>query len=269
MSLAEAAAAGPPKVRSAVRILTIDIERMKGTASVEFWDLGDYKNRRLHADTVTSWPRTICAAWKWHGTPRVHFAAEWLDGGAEAMLQATWAAYDEADIVVGHNLRGFDTKKLRGAWLEIGLPEPTPFKTIDTLTVAREFGYESNTLDALCRRLGIPAKTDRYDVEVARAACAGNRAAQRKITRYNKGDIIATEGLYDFFRGHMPGHPHIAPASADPTCNQCGSTDLSLNEAKPHRAQSLAYPLYRCGNCGGNVVLNRHDRRIANTRGVR
>jgi hypothetical protein len=261
--------ATPPRAKGTARILTIDIERMKGTATVEFWDLGDYKNRRLHADTVTSWPRTICAAWKWYDSPRLHFAAEWLDGGPEAMLRAVWDAYDEADIVVGHNLRGFDTKKLRGAWLELGLPEPRPFKTIDTLTIAREFGFESNTLDALCRRLGIPAKTDRYDVEVARAACAGNKAAQRKITRYNKGDIIATEGLYDYLRGHMPTHPHIAPMSDKPTCNQCGSTDLTLDAVKPYRAQSLAYPLLRCNTCGANVAHNRHDRRIANTRGVR
>jgi hypothetical protein len=280
MSLAERLAAETVKVRSDARILTIDIERLPGRARMQhrgltiegdFWDLGGWKyviGRRIHADDVIEWPRTICAAWKWHGVKTVQFAAEWLDGGNEAMVRATWEAYDQADIVVGHNLAGFDTKKLRGAWLEHGLPEPTPFKTIDTLKVGREFGFESNTLDALCQRLGIPAKTDRYNVEVARAACAGNVTAQRRITRYNKGDIVATEGLYDYFRGHMPSHPHIAPAGVDPTCNQCGSTELTLS-AKPHRAQALAYPLYRCDNCGANVRLNRHDRRIASTYGVR
>jgi hypothetical protein len=267
VGFSDAAKAGPPKMRGTARILTIDIERMKGTAEVEFWDLGDFKNRRIHADDVTAWPRTICAAWKWHGSAKVSFAAEWLEGGAEGLARATWEAYDQADIVVGHNLRRFDTRKLRGGWLELGLPEPSPWKTVDTLTVAREFGYESNTLDALCRRLGIPAKTDRYDVETARAACAGDRAAQRKITAYNKGDVVATEGLYDFFRGHMPSHPHVG-TSSEPRCNQCGSAALVL-QPEPYRAQSLAYPLYRCGNCGGSVVLNRHDRRIATTRGVR
>ena len=279
MSLADRVAAEVVRLRSDARILTIDIERLPGRARMEhrgltiegdFWDLSGWKyiiGRRIHPDDVIEWPRTICAAWKWHGTPRVHFAAEWLPGDT-SWLHAAWDAYDEADIVVGHNLAGFDTKKLRGAWLELGLPEPRPFKTIDTLKVAREFGFESNTLDALCKRLGIPAKTDKYSVEVARAACAGTLAAQRKITRYNKGDIVATEGLYDYFRGHMPSHPHIAPASDELACNQCGSTDLKLS-AKPHRAQALAYPLYRCGDCGANVVANRHDRRIANTRGVR
>ncbi len=52
--------------RTHAKILTVDIERMKGAAEVEFWDLGDFKNRRIHADTVTQWPRTICAAWRWY-----------------------------------------------------------------------------------------------------------------------------------------------------------------------------------------------------------
>jgi hypothetical protein len=39
------------KVKGA-NVLVLDIERMKGTAHVEFWDMGDFKNRRLHADTV-------------------------------------------------------------------------------------------------------------------------------------------------------------------------------------------------------------------------
>jgi len=179
MSLADRVAAEVVRLRSDARILTIDIERLPGRARMEhrgltiegdFWDLSGWKyiiGRRIHPDDVIEWPRTICAAWKWHGTPRVHFAAEWLPGDT-SWLHAAWDAYDEADIVVGHNLAGFDTKKLRGAWLELGLPEPRPFKTIDTLKVAREFGFESNTLDALCKRLGIPAKTDKYSVEIAR-----------------------------------------------------------------------------------------------------
>ena len=62
-----------------VRILTFDIERIPGVAKVqhrgltiegEFWDLGGWKHtigRRIHADDVLEWPRTICAAGRWYG----------------------------------------------------------------------------------------------------------------------------------------------------------------------------------------------------------
>lgn len=249
-------------------ILTLDIERMKGVAEVEFWDLSDYKNRRIHADAVVEWPRTICAAWQWYGERRVEFAAEW-DDGRESMLRRTWDAYDRAQIVVGHNLAAFDTKKLKTDWRDLGLPAPRPYKTVDTLTVARrEFGDESKTLDALCRRMGIVSKTDRYDVEVARAACAGNKAAQRKIKAYNVGDIHATTALYDALRGWIPSHPHNADGTPDdrPVCNQCWGGNLERSGI--NLAQQISYVLWRCLDCGANVQGTRHAR-AAITRGAR
>ena len=158
---------------SGAKILVLDIERMKGSASIEFWDLSDFKNRRIPADAVTEWPRSICAAWGWVGKDKIHFASEW-DDGRRGMLIKTWEAFDRAEYVVGHNLQNFDAKKLNSEWRDIGLTPPSPYRVIDTLRVARSaFGDESKTLDSLTKRCGLESKTDRYDVEVARAALAG------------------------------------------------------------------------------------------------
>ena len=66
------------------RVVTLDIERIPGRARVkhrgltiegEFWDLNGWKHtigRRIHADDVLEWPRTICAAWRWYGEDEVH-----------------------------------------------------------------------------------------------------------------------------------------------------------------------------------------------------
>ena len=263
-------ALNPPK------ILTIDIERVPGRAKVkhrgltiegDFWDLSGWKHtigRRIHPDDVTEWPRTICAAWRWYGNKRVEFTAEW-DADNEAMLQRTWELYHQADIVVGHNLAGFDTKKLSGEWNLLGLGKPSPWKTVDTLKVARsQFGYESNTLDALCKRLGIVAKTDRYNVEMARAACAGDTAAQRRICRYNKGDIVATEGFYDYVRGWIPNHPHIGLWSGEErSCSNCGSTDLQAEGWT--RTAVTSYAQLHCKNCQAWLRQN-HRKAIVTTR---
>jgi hypothetical protein len=249
MSL-EAKFAAPRIVATiAPKILTLDIERVKGTAAVAFWDLGEYKNRRIHADDVTSWPRTICLAWRWYGAKRVEFAAEWLDGGYEGMLRQAWELYNEADIVVGHNLQGFDTKKLSGEWKTIGLPKPSPWKTIDTLKVARsQFGFESNTLDAILTRLNIQGKTDKYNHDVAMLACSGDKAAQTKLRRYNQGDIVASEALYDAVRGWIPNHPHIGLWSGDGDC--CGSCGGELKANDWCYTAVTAYAQYCCTNCG-------------------
>lgn len=257
MTLAERAAIAP-----GARILITDVERMKGTASIEFWDLSDFKNRRIHPADVTSWPRTICAAWRWYGEKRTHFAAEWEPAGPEGLFRAMWDAYDQADIVVGHNLASFDTKKLKNAWLEMGLKQPSPWRTVDTLKVARrEFGMESNTLDALCTRLGITAKIDRYDVEIARQACAGHKPSQQRLKRYNCGDIDATQALYDALRGWDPTHPHLGLYTGqERSCYACGSTDLVAMTHDTKTART-GYAAFRCTNCQA-ISRNNHRRSI-------
>jgi hypothetical protein len=261
-------------------VLTLDIERLPGRARVQhrgltiegdFWDLNSWKHTigyRIHPDNVLEWPRTICAAWNWYGEEKVHFAAEWTPGGRERLLKKTWEAFDKAHIVVGHNMAGFDAKKLRLDWAEAGYAPPSPVKYYDTLKVVRrEFGAESNTLDSLCKRFGIVAKTDRYNVQVAKDACAGSREDQKRIQAYNIGDIPASVGIYDFCRTWDPSHPHsnLPPVDDRPTCPNCWGDQLEPNGYT--LANLILYRLYRC-SCGANVKGSRHAR-AAVTRGAR
>jgi hypothetical protein len=234
-----------------LKILVYDIERMKGSASVEFWSLSDFKNRRIHADDVTAWPRTICVAWRFLGDTETHFASEWGDG-QKRMHKRIWDAFNKADLTVGHNAKAFDERHLNTGWRDLGMTPPSPTKAIDTLTVARSrFGDESKTLDALCQRLGLTGKTDRYQVEVARAACAGDKAAQAQIQAYNEGDIDATEALYVSLLPWIKSHPHTAPmAGLDrQTCPRCASSNVRRDGNWTVAVHT--YRKYRCRDCGG------------------
>lgn len=280
MSLAAAVAAGR---LHAVKpnVMTLDIERLPGKARVQhrgltiegdFWDLSGWKHvigYRIPPDSVLEWPRTICVAWRWYGSQRAEFASEW-DDGRDEMLHRVWATYDKAELLYGHNVDRFDTKNLNAEWLTLGLKAPSPVKILDTLKEARKaFGFESNTLASLTQRLGIATKTDKYDVVTARAACAGNKAAQRKLKAYNIGDVAASEEFVDRLRGWIPSHPHsLAGIAADdrPTCNQCWGDNLKYSGVK--LAQQITYSLYRCLDCGANVQGTRHSR-AAITRGAR
>lgn len=271
------------RLQNAHDVLYIDIERVPGIAVVQhrglriegdFWDLNSWKHtigRRIHADDVVEWPRTITAAWNWYDEDRVQFAAEWDKGGRESLLEKTWAAYDRAQLVIGHNLAGFDSKKLKFDWAQAGYAPPSPWKTVDTFAVARrEFGAESNTMDSLCKRFGIIAKSDRYSVEMARSAVAGNRLARKQIRGYNCGDIAAGRGLYDFMRIWDPSHPHsVIPANDDrKSCPNCWTSDPDAFEPNGYKlANLILYRLYRC-QCGANVQGSRHAR-AAVTRGAR
>lgn len=234
-----------------LKTLVIDVERLQGKAEVPFWGLGDYKHRRIHHEYVTEWPRTICAAWRWVGEKKIHFAAEW-DDGPQVFAQTIRGAMHEADIITGHYVNGADRKWLNSLFRDHGIDWPSPYKVIDTCTIARrDLGDESMTLDALCKRFGIPSKSGRYDAEVARAACEGDVKAQRQIKLYNCGDVEASTGLYFVTLPLAHGHPHVAPVKGMSTlvCPRCSSEDV-------HRAGSWSpgvyvYERYRCDACPG------------------
>jgi hypothetical protein len=234
-----------------LKILVYDIERMKGSAAVEFWSLSDFKNRRIHADDVTAWPRTICIAWRFLGDTETQFASEW-DDGPRKMHKRIWDAFNTADITVGHNSKAFDEKHLNTGWRDLGMRPPSPSKPIDTLSSARSrFGDESKTLDALCQRIGLAGKTDRYQVEVARAACAGDKDAQAQIRAYNVGDIDATEALYVTLLPWIKSHPHTAPNAGLKrlTCPRCSSSKVKHDGSWTVHVNT--YRKYRCRDCGG------------------
>lgn len=249
MSLAaavEAAAKGRE-----LKTLVIDVERLQGKAEVPFWGLGDYKHRRIHHEHVTEWPRTICAAWRWIGERKIHFAAEW-DNGPEAFAQTMRDQLDDADIITGHYVNGADRKWLNSLFRDHRIDWPSPYKVIDTLAIARrDLGDESMTLDALCKRFGIPAKSGKYDPVVARAACEGDTRAQRQIATYNKGDVEASTGLYFMTLPLAHGHPHVAPVKGmtKPTCPRCSSENV--RRAGSWTPGVYVYERWRCDTCVG------------------
>ena len=247
------------------RVVTLDIERIPGRARVkhrgltiegEFWDLSGWKHtigRRIHADDVLEWPRTIWAAWKWYDQADVEFAAEWEVGGYDGFMRAVWDVFNDADLIIGHNADRFDARHLTGGWAEMGLPAPSPYKVIDTLKTARgTFAYESNTLDALNKRLGIDAKTDKYDARIARAAVNGDKEAQGTLSAYNRGDIIASEALFDRLRPFARGIPHLGMWTDDAlACPSCGHTMTATG--KTVHANVQRYEHLTCPNCGSHA----------------
>lgn len=228
------------------KILVIDIERLPGTAEVF-----DSRVDWIRPDQWVEPPRTICWAARWHGTKRNIFEAEWID--PEAMVQHSWELYNEAQAVITYNGVKFDNAHLRTMWMEAGLPKPAPWKDIDLIKTARQFGYVSKSLDYVTKALGLGGKTDKYDVAVAKAAVAGDPKAQRRIRRYNIGDIDQTIALYQRWMGWIPNAPYLGPRlGAKVACNHCSSTDLRLQHGS-YRAVGMDYELWRCFNCGAPV----------------
>lgn len=247
-----------------VKTLIVDIERLPGRARVQhrgltiegdFWDLSGWKHtigRRIHPDDVLEWPSTLCFAARWLETGKRTFHAVWDDGGADAMHEAAFALYDQADIAITYNGISFDNKHLVSGWTERGMGRPSTWRDIDLLRVARQSqGWESKTLDSVCKRLGLTPKNDKYDVTVARAAAAGHIPSQRRIKRYNVNDVAILPAVYYALLPHVKSHPHVAPSLGleRPTCPRCGSVDVA--RVGTYTPGVFNYPEFRCNACSG------------------
>ena len=279
MSLADRVAVKTiaPDVRN--RILILDVERLPGISQQMWWDRGDLKNRYIHHETVVREPRTTIVCAKWYDQPDVIRLAEWDKGGRKTFLKDVYALVAEADIIVGHNLDNADVPWLLGDFYlpRIGHPHRPSFKplpprkTVDTLKVLRtqfKSGAPFKGLDAFCKIVGIPSKTDAYDRDAMERAVAGSVEDQVRLTDYCEGDVVATQWLYDWERPHIKNHPalFVDGEHALRVCNRCGHA----TEDTPRRyvANVLTYSMRKCTNCDAYSRLSIEPERMSLVRGV-
>ena len=260
-----------PGVRN--RILILDVERLDGITQQHYWDRGDLQKRYIHHETVIRHPRTTIMCAKWYDEPEVIQLAEWDKGGRPKFLKRIHRLMTEADIIVGHNVDNADVPWLRGdLHIEGKLPPLPPFKTVDTLKVLRrEFksGAPFKSLDAFCRIVGTPAKTDHYDrLAMERAVTEASTEDRERLVSYCAGDVIATQWLYDWLRPHIRNHPALFVDGEDnlTTCNRCGNATKPI--AKRYVANVLTYTMRRCVSCGGHSRISIEPERLSIVRGV-
>lgn len=227
------------------KVLTIDIETSPNLAHV--WSLW---NVNVGLSQLRESARMISFAAKWRGSKKVAFHSDHHDGHEE-MVQRAHALLDEADILVHYNGKKFDTPHLRREFLLAGLAPPAPFKEVDLCQVVKSrFRFPSNKLDYVSQALGIGAKVKHEGHELWVACLRGDEKAWARMRRYNKGDVVLTEQLYERLLPWISGHPHVGLLNGtdQPSCQRCGSTDL---ERRGFAYTDLSkFQQYNCRGCG-------------------
>jgi len=164
-----------------------------------------------------------------------------------------------ADIVIAHNGKRFDNRRINARFLTAGLPPPHNYKVVDTLVESRKlFDFPSHSLEYLTKRL-LPeefwkkksAKFHGY--ELWDECLRGNLEAWQEMEDYNRQDVIALEALYLKIRPWIVGHPNVGNLTdkepSKPTCPKCGSSKLIRRGTA--KTQTQRYQRYRCKSCGG------------------
>lgn len=233
------------------KVLLLDIETAPVLGYVwSLWNQNVAINQ-IHTDWhVLSW------AAKWLDSAEVLYQdqrrAKSVEDDAK-ILKAMWKLLDTADVVITHNGKKFDVKKLNARFAIHGFGPPSPFKHIDTLQLARKhFGFSSNRLeylsDILCTKYKKLSHAKFSGFSLWTACLAGNFEAWDEMAAYNKQDVLALEELYQKlapwdqtvnFNLYHTGNKHV--------CN-CGSTSFKRKGFMFTVAGK--YQRYRCKACG-------------------
>jgi hypothetical protein len=237
-----------------MKILYVDIETAPDLAYV--W--GVYQTNAI--DVAEHW-QILSFAWRWGAngknevlgiddTPgwkagkRITSGADWW------LMKKLHALLEEADVVVAHNGRAFDTRKINARLLAHGFAPPSPYQVIDTKNeTARVFAHSSNKLDWLGSQLELGRKMPHEGFGMWLGCMNGDPKAWSRMKRYNKHDITLLVRL----------HKRIAPWIRQPnavlwgrTCTNplCKGKGADLQARGIQRARTRVYQRFQCQKCG-------------------
>ena len=187
----------------------------------------------------------ISFAYKWLGDKKVKSLCLG-ETTSKTLVESLHALFNEADVIVAHNGDQFDIKMANAFFIKQGLPPPSPYKTIDTLKIARnKFRFNSNKLNDLGQYLGLGEKIDTGGFKLWLKCLKGDKKAWKLMKKYNENDVLLLERVY---KKLVPWSANTPPISLGFTCPACGSSHLQQrgwNINKVFMSKRL-----QCQNCG-------------------
>ena len=231
------------------RIALFDIE----TAPTRGWVWTNYEANLISTDK--DW-YMLSFSYKWHGEKKIttyalpDFAGYRSNKECDkALIKKLWAVFDEADILVGHNSKSFDTKKANARFLVNGLRPPSPYKQVDTLQIARSrFKFGSNKLNDLGVALGVGKKLPHTGAHLWFSCMAGDPKSWKLMKRYNARDVELLAAVFEKLRPWCPNYPNMNLYNGGAGCPTCRSNNVQRRgvmvklNSKRHR--------FHCQDCG-------------------
>ena len=238
---------------SGPRYCFLDTENVGNLAMT--WGIHD--QRVSYGDIVQEW-FMISGQWSFNDQKKVH-TVSLLDDPKRFkkdntddrhVVQTLRDVISSCDILVGHNIKGHDLKKIKAKVIEHGIEPIRMPQIVDTLQWSREFGFTSRKLGDLCKKLELTNKLS-HEQGLFKQAALGSEDAIRKIVRYGVGDIPTCRELFYKLRPHANSGPNMnlyTASKAGMVCPRCGSKHLVVDK---HKITSTGkYTSYQCKDCG-------------------
>ena len=164
-------------------------------------------------------------------------------------MAVIWKLINDANIVIGQNLRDFDIKVANARFLFHGMKPPSPYKMVDTKIEAKKYlRLPSNSLDDLSAYFGLGRKQEHEGFPLWTKCLSGDKVAWKKMLSYNRHDVILTEKLYLKLRPFMSSHPNVGMFTDKLVCPKCGSGKIQARGFEV--TKTMRYQRYQCQSCG-------------------
>lgn len=187
------------KQNAAAKVLLLDIET--SPLEVYCWGLFD---QNIGLNMIKEDWSVLSYSAKWLDDSKMYYEDNRNSKNVrddKKLLKGIWDLLDQADVVVGQNSDRFDLKKLNARFIKHEMGKPSPYRTMDTLKMAKKsFAFTSNKLEYMSSNLAPDQKKSSHKkfpgMELWTECLNGNTEAWKEMEKYNKQDVFALEAVY-------------------------------------------------------------------------
>jgi len=220
------ASATPDKRKKNILIYDLETPRLKAWV----WWSG-----KQYVHDIIDEPKIISVSWKWAGEDEIYDLNWDLTTKDDEHLVKTFVdEFNRADIIVGVNNKNFDDRWLRARAVKYGVDMNAYPRVVDLMKEAKRLiRVPSYSLKNLCVHYNVPQRKLEHEgmkmwMMIQEGTMKERKEYMEKMIEYNRGDILATEGLYYKMLPNLRHQAHIGVMSGNPkwSCPVCGDTEL-------------------------------------------
>ena len=164
------------------------------------------------------------------------------------MVKKLWQLFDEADVLCAQNGDRFDIRVANKLFMRYGLNPPAPYKTLDTLKMARKyFKFDSNKLDDLGKFL-LGERKLATNWKLWEDSMNGDEKALKTMEKYCKFDVELLYKVYQKLKPWHTGHPNYNVLNGTTVkCPVCGGRTQRRGF---NITRTSKYQRHHCQECG-------------------
>lgn len=227
--------------------LYFDIEKTPSKG----WAYESYDTRLF--DIEEDW-HIQSVAWAWGNGP-IHVAAlcdfplyKKDPHNDYEVVKILYEQFKKAHIICGYNIRRFDMKMAKHRFIHHRFSPLGRLTIRDAYTMAKKYGYISNSLDNVSRENGLGGKIETGVKDLWKKCYDGDLKSWKLFKRYNKHDVYLTRANDRIFTSWEDNMPRFRVGND--FCKQCGSKPNEWKKNGVKYYEHYKKQRWACLRCG-------------------